>query len=107
KNDRYYSTALTYAGAISDSVLKQQIRTLLNQYRDKYKNLVAPQSQLAAALDNKDLALTDLYTVLKLTKTMAVMENYQQTHLPATQPLQAANAAYDQTIGQTKNEMKK
>lgn len=102
KNNSYYSATESYINGIKDSVLKQSISTLISNSLQKYSAQTQPSKALIESLANKDIKLSDLYSVLKLTKTVAIMEKYQQTNLPSTHPLQVVNRDYDKVIEETK-----
>jgi hypothetical protein len=101
KNNNYYTATGRYVESIRDSLLKQNIRVLIGKSLDKYNSLVQPHTQLVNILNSKDINLDDLYTVLKLTRTLSMMEKYQQASLPSATPLQVVSQGYDKTIGQT------
>lgn len=107
KNNNYYTAADRHIRSIRDSALKQTIQQLIRKSLDNYTSRMEPGNQLAAALEAKDVALDDLYIILKLTKTVAIMEKYQQEKLPATQALTDANRAYDSMMHQTDRLTKK
>jgi hypothetical protein len=102
KNNSYYTTSEQYINSITDSALKQHIRTLIGKSLEKYNYQVQPNKALTEIIAGKGIRLSDLHTVLKLTKTVSVMEKYQQTSLPSPHPLQAVNREYDMVIEKTK-----
>src|ERR1044071_4435709 len=91
KNNNYYNTTEQYINSIADSLLKQNIRSLISKSIEKYNFQVQPNKALLEIIANKDIKLSDLHKVLKLTKTVAVMEKYQQSSQPSTHPLQVVN----------------
>jgi hypothetical protein len=101
KNTNYYNTADRYIGSIHDSLLKQKMKMLIGKSLGEYNNRVLPHAQWISLLENKDISLNDLYTVLKLSKTISIMENYQKTNLPPAKSLQAVGNEYDRIIQQT------
>jgi uncharacterized protein YdiU (UPF0061 family) len=102
KNNNYYNTTEQYINSIADTALKQNIRTLISRSIEKYNFQVQPNKALLEIIGNKDIKLSDLHKVLKLTKTVAVMEKYQQSSQPSVHPLQVVNREYDSAIEQTK-----
>jgi hypothetical protein len=102
KNNNYYNTTEEYINSIADSSLKQNIRGLISRSIEKYNFQVQPNKALLEIIANKDIKLSDLHKVLKLTKTVAVMEKFQQSGQPPTHPLQVVNREYDSALEQTK-----
>jgi len=107
KNDSYYNAATTHLGLIKDSVLKNRIKQLVENSLSKYKTKITPHKNLLAAIDAKDITLDDLHVVLKLTQTLAMIEQYQTNDLPSTKPLENTSKAYDKLIATTDSLSKK
>ena len=101
KNNAYYSAANTHLNAIKDSVLKERIKLLLNNSTSRYKNKITAHNNLIAAINTKDITLDDLHIVLKLTQTLAMIEQYQNNDLPSTKSLENISKAYDKLIATT------
>lgn len=98
KNNSYYNSANTHSGAIKDSVLKQRIKLLLDNSLSKYKSAASGHNNLIAAINSKDITLNDLHIILKLTRTLGMIEKYQAKDLPSTKPLENTSKAYDKII---------
>lgn len=103
KNHSFYNEAAGYTGRITDSAVKLQIKQLLDNSNNSYKNKTSVHNNLLEALTKKDIKLADLHIVLKLIKTIAVMEKYQNDHLPSVKPLQAVANQYDKVTTQTES----
>ena len=101
KNTLFYSEAAAFTGSITDSSVKSRIKLLLDNSATGYKNKTAAHNSLLETIRKKDIALGDLHLVLKLVKTMAVMEKYQNENLPALKPLQSVSNKYDHVIAAT------
>lgn len=101
KNTSFYNEAAAYTGRITDSSVKLRIKQLLDNSTANYKNKTTVHNNLLETIAKKDIALADMHIVLKLIKTMAVMEKYQNENLPSVKPLQAVAGQYDKVITQT------
>lgn len=98
KNDDYYSTANWMDSTITDSLLKQKIKLLLQKSKQGFEQHSNDLSVLMQDLDAKDNTLTDLHTVLKLIVTLPLIEQYQLQSKPAQQPLVMLQHNYTNTI---------
>lgn len=98
KNDAYYGAASAHLGNIKDSAIKQKIKLLIDNSLARYQNKIAAHKNLIASIADKDMTLDDLHVVLKLIQTMAVIEKYQNSGLPSTQPLDVISKKYDRAI---------
>jgi hypothetical protein len=107
KNNSYYNSADTHIGAITDSVLKQRIKLLVDNSLSKYKSAITGHNNLIAAISSKDITLNDLHIILKLTQTLSMIEKYQVNRLPPTKPLENTSKNYDKIITQTDSLSKK
>ena len=101
RNISFYSSATGHLGTIKDSVLKERIKLLVDNSLTQYKAKIAIHNNLLSSINSKDITLDDLHFVLKLTKTLAVMEKYQSDNLPSAKPLEEISKAYDKVISKT------
>ena len=101
RNISFYSSATGHLGTIKDSVLKEGIKLLVDNSLTQYKTKIAIHNNLLSSINSKDITLDDLHFVLKLTKTLAVMEKYQSGNLPSAKPLEEISKAYDKVISKT------
>ncbi|MFT3979523.1 MAG: hypothetical protein QM687_03570 [Ferruginibacter sp.] len=105
KNESYFSNASGALDNIKNSLLKQKINTLLEESMKGYEGKVSKHKTLLAAFDQKSTSLADLYTALKVVKTIPVIESYQKENLPSAKPLEQIAAAYDKAIGQVNKQV--
>ncbi|MBK8712101.1 MAG: hypothetical protein IPL97_09560 [Niastella sp.] len=88
KNESYYSSAGRHIDQLSDSLLKTKMRTIITNSLTNYNSLVARHNQLLKVIEAKGMTLNDLHTVLKITKTLPLIEKYQRDDLPSTKSLE-------------------
>ncbi len=106
-NQLYYSSGNMEISKIQDSVLKNRMKELIAASLKKYTTRIAPQKQLLLSIDQKTTSLNDLHTVLKLTRTLAIMEKYQDSNFPNAKPLENYSKELDATIKETDRLSKK
>jgi len=87
KNEAYYNAASRHVEGIKDSVLRDKIKVLVSGSLKKYQGLTAGHNELLKTIDTQNLTLADLHTVLKVVRTLPLIEKYQQDNLPSTKPL--------------------
>ena len=106
-NLSYYSSANSHAGHIQDSVLREKLKALIAASESRYRKKIASDSSFIIDLDVKTASLEDLHQVLKLAKTLPVMEHYQDDHRPGPAPLKHILRQYEQAIQKTDSLVKK
>jgi len=98
KNTSYYSAADQHAALITDSSLKDRLKAMVASRLSNYNRLIAGHKNLVAILDSKDVKVHDLHIVLKLVKTLPLIEKFQKDDIPNTNPLNHAINEYDKTL---------
>lgn len=95
KNSSYYSSADSKISSIGDSSLRRKIRSLVNKSRYNYVDSVAVWYSMDSLLLSKTTTLNDLHTLLKLVKTLPLIEEFQKTHALPRIPPQGIVKDYD------------
>lgn len=98
KNRNYYHSANNHVLKIKDSVLEERMKMLIETSLNKYNNSVSKHNDILKSIDNKSISLTDLHLVLKITRTLPLIEKYQIDNMPATKPLEGYSKQLDKTI---------
>lgn len=88
KNNNFYAAAETPAGQLKDSILKTKIQALIANSRQRFKTSDARHKALLQFIQGQSISLADLHTVLKITRTLPVIEKYQVNSLPPTSPME-------------------
>jgi hypothetical protein len=88
KSTDYYDFAETNGRALSDSLLRKEVRLWLEKSRDSYKNQTTEWNKLLAQLNSKNVRLNDYHNLLKIHLTLPLIEDYQKKRLPPTQEIQ-------------------
>jgi hypothetical protein len=98
KNTSYYSSAKQHLGQISDSLLRLKIKSIIDNSLNNYNSKIARHKSLVSILSSKDSNLTDLHIVLKLVKTIPLMEKYQVENTPSSKPIEEVIKDFDRAI---------
>jgi uncharacterized protein YdiU (UPF0061 family) len=89
KNESYYSSANRHIDQLSDSLLKTKMRIMITNSLTNYNSLVTRHNALLKTIETKSMTLNDLHTVLKITKTIPLIDKYQKDNLPSTKSLES------------------
>lgn len=98
KNNAYYNSANNHLERFSDSVLKEKIRGLIAASANKYNAGIQPYNELLNSIDQKTIRLNDLHTILKITQTLPLIEEYQTSNKPAIRPVKGYSKKLDEAI---------
>jgi len=101
KSSRYYADVKSYINQIQDTILKNRVHQLIEESRRQYQQLTAAHKQAITTLETKELRLRDFYTVLKITRTAALIGNYQRQAITPLQSLSLVAREHDQLINRT------
>jgi hypothetical protein len=88
KNQAYFFSAERHLASISDSLVRNEMKALLAKSLAKYNALSAKHHELVGLIAAKNLRIADLHTVLKIVKTLPLIEKYQVDHLPKTKSME-------------------
>jgi hypothetical protein len=90
KNRAYYDLAVKKLNTLTDSTLRKKLQVLINQSRKQYADSLSQLSALDSLIARRTATINDLHTVLKLVKTLPLIEDFQRSNQPAARP--AGNA---------------
>ena len=96
-NTDYYRIYATHLNNIKDSALRLSMKRLLDSSTLQYKRKIAAQRTVFDSTNTLYNTLNDLHWALKLSKTLELMETYQNNNIPDTTTLK--NTIY--TLGNT------
>lgn len=100
KNKSYFQAANNHVEKIRDSVLREKMKVMIASSFVKYNKSVMPHNQLLKYIEEKKIVLNDLHTILKITRTLPLMEKYQANNLPDTNSLKGFATQLDETVKQ-------
>lgn len=98
KNQAYFSSVNGHIEQIKDVVLREKMKALITANLSKYNSKVSPHLDLLKAIDDKNVTLNDLHAVLKITRTLPLIEKYQKESLPATKSIKEFSKRLDETL---------
>lgn len=87
KNQAYFNSANRHLENIKDSVLKEKIKTMITTQVTKYTAQTSVHTNLLNTIENKSVTILDMYTALKIVKTLPLIDKFQKEKLPDTNPL--------------------
>lgn len=103
KNQQYYLSARRQLATVKDSALKDLIELLVDSSAARYQSAMLKHNALLKAISLKSSELSDLYVLLKISKTLPVIEDYQKKNIPATKPIENLITDFDRAIEKTKS----
>jgi len=83
RNRGYYEAALEHTAQLSDSLEREQQRSILRQSEARYNEAMAATRDLVQYYDSLQRRTTELVELIKLKRTLVMMEKYQQQERPA------------------------
>jgi hypothetical protein len=98
KSDSYYTEAERMTAQLTDSVLKNKIRLLVEKSQSNYKASTTVQKKLLGQIDLKNISINDLHILLKVSKTLPLIEKYQLKNKPTTSPITGYIKEMDKVI---------
>lgn len=106
-NTTYYRSAETNLSRLKDTVLRDNILESIQNSIGEYNKRVSVQKNLVIAIKNKEINLQDLHVVLKVVKTLPVIEKYQKENQPPSKQLQGYADQLDSTANNVNSIIKK
>ena len=88
KNMLYFSSANAHIAQIKDSLMRQKMKSLITKDSVAFNSSVIQHYQLQNLIEAKNVQLADLHTILKIVKTLPLMEKYQKENIPGFKSLQ-------------------
>lgn len=82
KSNSFYSSANYKATAITDSVLRKKIISIIMTSNKKYTSKTAELNSLLKQISNNGATLNDHHSVLKIVLTLPIIEKYQDDNKP-------------------------
>ena len=98
KNQEYFTSANRHIDQIKDSILRDKIKTLISNSLIKYNSKILRHINLLNSIDTRTATLNDLHTILKIIKTLPLIEKYQTDNIPTTKSLDGYSRQLDETI---------
>lgn len=98
KNNLYYSSANNHIEQIKDSVLKDKMKNLINNSRAKYNSSISRHNDILKSIETKNFTLGDLHLILKITRTLPLIDKFQKENLPTSKSLEGFSKKLDETI---------
>jgi hypothetical protein len=101
KSSSYYSSASCRVAAITDSILKKRIVTLISNSSKLYENKTKELNSLLKQISQNGSTITDHHTALKIVLTLPLIEKYQKDNLPSRKKFKTLIKTQTDLIQQT------
>jgi hypothetical protein len=98
KNQSYFSSANGHVLDIKDSLLRDKIKNLVSTQLTKYNSRIARHNELLKIIEAKQITLSDLHNVLKIVRTLPLIDKYQKDNLPSIKSFEAYIKQQEETI---------
>jgi predicted transcriptional regulator len=82
KSVRYYHSAEEKITNLKDSILRIKISNLVKKSKIQYADKIGELQGLISNIDKNRISIDEYYTVLKMIKTLPVIEKFQKDNLP-------------------------
>ncbi len=97
-NQSYFSSADNHISEIKDSFLRDKMKVLIANNLAKYESSIAKHKELLKIIDSKNMTISDLHNILKIVKTLPLIEKYQSDNFPNTKSLEGYIKRQDESI---------
>jgi hypothetical protein len=98
KNQSYFSSADRHVLNIKDSLVRDKIKNLVATQLTKYNSRIAKHNELLKIIEEKQMTISDLHNVLKIVRTLPLIDKYQKDNLPNTNSLEGYIKQQEETI---------
>lgn len=98
KSRAYYNAVDRHVNSMKDSLLKVKMRNVIASSLTKYNSSISLHNTILNSIEEKRTTIADLHTILKITKTLPLIEQYQSDNLPSTKSLESFSKQQDQII---------
>ncbi len=98
KNQSYFNSVDDHISGIQDSLLRDKMKALIANNLAKYNASIVRHNELLQLIQAKNLTINDLHKILKIVKTLALMEQYQRDNLPDIRSLEGYVKRQDDVI---------
>ena len=100
KNSSYYVAADQHVTYIKDSLLRERMRTIVGASQARYNSQVSVYKKLIDILNSRAIVLEDMHLVLKIIKTLPMIEKYQKENKLSTNPIEQVTKEMNKIIQQ-------
>lgn len=103
QSKRYYQAADDKLTSLKDSILRNWISELVKKSKNQYSDKIVELESLSSQIDKKQLSIEDHYSVLKILRTLPIIEKYQKNSLPKNVEYQDHLSKQEKLLQKIKN----
>lgn len=100
KNQSYFNSANRHLSEINDSLVKNTIKNLITLQLTKYDSKISKHKELLKLIEAKQITIADLHIVLKIVRTLPLIDKFQNENLPNIKSLESYIHQQNETIKQ-------
>lgn len=94
-NKNYWNSLNQYANQLSDTVIRNELRAMIEILEDKYATKVSPLTSLSQQIENSKRILKDQVILMKIFVTEPMMSTYQRNEYPDINTLNSVKSSFD------------
>ena len=98
KNQSYFGSADRHVSDIKDSLIRDKIKNLVAAQLTKYNSGIARHNELLKIIEANQMTISDLHNVLKIVRTLPLIDKYQKDNLPGTKSFEGYIKHQQETI---------
>lgn len=98
KNQSYFTSADRHVFNIKDSLLREKIKNVVANQLTKYNSKISMHNELLKVIEEKQMTISDLHNVLKIVRTLPLIDKYQKENLPNIKSLEGYIKQQENTI---------
>lgn len=100
RNKSYYDAAHKKLEGFHDSLVRKKIRHLIAESQADYAKTTQSLTELDNLIRKKNNTINDLYLILKISRTLPLIKEYQQDNLPGTGSMEGLSHHLDSLLQQ-------
>jgi hypothetical protein len=101
-NNNYWLSVRSYASQLSDTLLREELKVLIDGIEKKYQQKLTPLNTTITQIEDRQRTLRDQEILMKILVTEPMMNNYQRNEYPNIKKLEAVKKSYDTLIKDVK-----
>ena len=98
KNQSFFSSADRHVSEIKDSLVREKMKNIVALQLTKYNSKIARHNELLKLIETKQMTISDLHNVLKIFRTLPLIDKYQKENLPNTNSFEGYIKQQEETI---------